>query len=498
MLFNSTEYMIFLPAVLLVYFVIPKKVKQLWLLAASYFFYMCWNAKYALLILASTVITYTSGILIERIKNSSADEAEKTKKKKWVVAFSLIINLGILFIFKYLNFAVETAAGLLSVFGVHWTVPQFDIILPVGISFYTFQALSYTIDVYRDEIRAEKNFITYALYVSFFPQLVAGPIERSKNLIRQLKEPKKFQFESFREGVLLMIWGFFLKIVIADRIGMFVDTVYGNYQQFGGYYLIVATILFAFQIYCDFAGYSYIAMGTAKTLGVTLTDNFNAPYYAVSITDFWRRWHISLSSWFRDYVYFPLGGNRRGTVRKQINKMIVFLLSGLWHGASLTYVVWGGINGLYQVIGDGLRPVRDKVVKVCGLHRESFGHKLFQVLFTFVLIDFSWIFFRARTISEAFEIIGSIFSARNPWILFDGSLYSCGLDFNDFWLTVVSLGVLLAADGFKRKGIVLRDKIAEQDAWFRIVFIALAILVLLVFGLYGPYYDAGKFIYFQF
>ena len=490
--------MIFLPVVIVMYYIIPRKTKQIWLLIASYFFYMCWNARYALLILASTVITYLSGILIERIRNDSLDEEAKRKKKKLVVAFSLIINLGILFVFKYLNFAVDTMTGLLALLGIQLTVPQFDIILPVGISFYTFQALSYTIDVYREETEAEKNFITYALYVSFFPQLVAGPIERSKNLIKQLAEPKKFKFESFRDGVLLMIWGFFLKIVIADRIGTFVDAVYGDYQKFGGYYLIIATILFAFQIYCDFAGYSYIAMGSAKTLGISLMDNFNAPYFATSVADFWRRWHISLSSWFRDYVYYPLGGNRRGPVRKQINKMIVFLLSGLWHGASLTYVVWGGINGLYQILGDALRPARDKFLKICGLHRNSIGHKFFQILLTFVLIDFSWIFFRARNITEAFEIIRSMMSANNPWILFDGSLYGCGLDLCDFWLMIVAMGVLLFVDCFKKRGIVIRDIIVRQDAWFRILFVALAILALLVFGKYGPYYDASKFIYFQF
>ena len=334
MLFNSIEFLIFFPIVVLVYFVIPKKIKQLWLLVVSYYFYMCWNAKYALLILASTVITYASGLLIEKVKNSSYEMTKQMVLKKWIVAGSLVINLGMLFYFKYINFALSILMDAFAKIHIQLNIPVFDVILPVGISFYTFQALSYTMDVYRDEIYAEKNFFRYALFVSFFPQLVAGPIERSKNLLRQLAVPKRFCFEDAREGLLLMLWGFFLKIVLADRIAIFVDTVYGNFSTYSGAYLVVATMLFAIQIYCDFAGYSTIAMGSAKVLGIGLMENFDAPYLSTSVSEFWRRWHISLTSWFRDYLYIPLGGSQKGTIRKYINKMIVFLVSGLWHGAA--------------------------------------------------------------------------------------------------------------------------------------------------------------------
>ncbi|MGN0437961.1 MAG: MBOAT family O-acyltransferase [Lachnospiraceae bacterium] len=498
MLFNSIDFLIFFPIVLFIYFVIPKKIKHIWLLVASYYFYMCWNAKYALLIFTSTVITYISGVLIEKIKTSDKEDNKKTFLKKWVVAGSFIANLGILFYFKYINFALDLLSQLFAVVHIQLSVPVFDIILPVGISFYTFQALSYTMDVYRDDIYAEKNFIRYALFVSFFPQLVAGPIERSKNLLKQLAVPKKFCFEEAREGLLLMLWGFFLKIVLADRIALFVDTVYGDYHTFGGVYLIVATLLFAVQIYCDFSGYSTIAMGVAKIMGVSLMENFDAPYLSVSVAEFWRKWHISLTSWFKDYLYIPLGGSRKGKARKYLNKLIVFLVSGLWHGAQLSFVFWGGLNGVYQIIGEFLQPVRDKMVTVLHLNRESAGHKLTKMIITFLLVDFSWIFFRANRLLDAFAIIKSMIFVHNPWILFDDSLYNCGLDQKSFFLMLISIGVLLFADICKAKGIKIREVVVKQDMWFRVLFISVAIGLILLFGMWGPSFDQANFIYFQF
>jgi D-alanyl-lipoteichoic acid acyltransferase DltB (MBOAT superfamily) len=459
---------------------------------------MCWNAEYALLILTTTVITYFSGLLIERIKQSDIGESNKIRKKKIVVAVSVILNLTILFYFKYTNFALSVIGYALSKINIQINIPQFDILLPVGISFYTFQALSYTVDVYRDDIYAEKNFFRYALFVSFFPQLVAGPIERSKNLLRQLATPKKFDFNMAREGLLLMLWGYFIKIVLADRIAIFVDSVYGDYTTYSGCYLMVATILFAFQIYCDFAGYSTIAMGAAKILGINLMENFDAPYLSTSVAEFWRKWHISLTSWFKDYLYIPLGGSRKGKVRKYINKMVVFLVSGLWHGASISYVIWGGLNGLYQVIGEELMPIRNKFVEVFRLNRKTFGHKLFQLLVTFALVDFTWIFFRANSTNEAIEIIKSMFTVKNPWILFDGSIYNCGLDMKNFWLMIYGLCVLLFADYCKHKRISIRQRIIEQDYWFRWIVISVSIVFILTFGIWGPNYSEANFIYFQF
>ena len=346
MLFNSTQFLIFFPIVIILYFFIPKKVRYFWLLAASYYFYMCWNAKYALLILASTIITYISGLLIDWCKKKAWTETKMVRAKKLCVAFSFVLNLGILVYFKYTNFLLASLTTLFESININLVMPSYDILLPVGISFYTFQALSYTVDVYRGDIYAEKNFFRYALFVSFFPQLVAGPIERSKNLLKQLATPSKLEFINVREGVLLMLWGYFLKVVVADRIAIYVDTVYGNPAAYPGMYLLIAAILFSIQIYCDFYGYSVIAMGAARILGYQLMDNFNAPFLSTSVSELWARWHVSLSSWFRDYLYIPLGGSRKGRLRKYINIMIVFLVSGLWHGASWHFVIWGCLNGM--------------------------------------------------------------------------------------------------------------------------------------------------------
>lgn len=498
MLFNSIDFLIFLPIVLVIYYIIPMKYKHIWLLISSYYFYMCWNAKYALLIFASTVITYLSGILLDKVEKTWPDVNDIGKYKKLILALSFVSNLGILFYFKYINFTLDIVTRVLSKMNISMNVPVFDVILPVGISFYTFQALSYSVDVYRGEVAPEHDFFRYALFVSFFPQLVAGPIERSKNLLTQLREPRKFDFGYAFDGILLMLWGFFLKIVLADRIAIFVDTVYGDCEHYQGIYLIVATVLFAVQIYCDFSGYSSIAMGTAKLLGIELMDNFNAPYLSTSVADFWRRWHISLTSWFKDYLYIPLGGSKKGILRKYLNKMIVFMLSGLWHGAQLTFVVWGAINGLYQVIGEILMPIREKVSDALGVNRDSEGFCVLRAIVTFTMIDFSWIFFRADSLGRAVYIIKSIFNAENIWTLFDGSLYNCGLDEKNFRLMIIAVIILLIADILKRKGIRVREIILRQDGYIKCLVVSFSILLIMVFGKYGPAYNAVNFIYFQF
>lgn len=498
MLFNSYQFLIFFPVVVLIYWAIPLRFRYIWLLAASYYFYMCWNAKYALLLLFSTAVTYASGLIINKVKSLDIDGKKRTRYMKLCVAFSFIINLGVLAWFKYFNFIFENVQKVFAHIGITLSSPAFDIVLPVGISFYIFQALSYTVDVYRGDIYAEKNFLKYALFVSFFPQLVAGPIERSKNLLKQVAEPHRFDYDKCREGFLLMLWGFFLKLVIADRAAIIVNTVYNNYGSYPGMYLVVATVLFAFQIYCDFAGYSTIAMGAAKILGFELMENFDCPYMAKSVSEFWRRWHISLSSWFRDYLYIPLGGNRKGTARKYLNLMIVFLTSGMWHGAQWSFIAWGGINGIYQIIGERLMTLRNKANKLLRLNRESFGHKLFKVVSTFALIDFAWIFFRANRLTDAFKIIKSMVSVRNWWVLFDDSLFTLGLDWKNFVLLLFAIVILLAADVFKYKGIKVRRVIMRQELWFRWSLYIAAIAGILVFGIWGPGYDASSFIYFQF
>lgn len=329
MLFNSIDFLIFFPIVVLIYLIVPRKLKYIWLLIASYYFYMSWNAKYVVLILFSTLITYFSGILIEK--------APGPGQKKLVVAFSFLANLSALGFFKYFDFFLHNLNKILAIAHVRLIDNPFSFVLPVGISFYTFQALSYTMDVYRGKAAPEKNLLKYALFVSFFPQLVAGPIEKTETLLRQIQESgksKMVSFEKFVSGFALMLWGLFMKMVIADRISIFVDGVFRELYMAGTVETILAAVAFAIQIYGDFAGYSAVALGAARIMGFELTENFNAPYFADSIGDFWRRWHISLSTWFRDYLYIPLGGNRKGKLRKYCNLMITFAISGLWHGAA--------------------------------------------------------------------------------------------------------------------------------------------------------------------
>ena len=511
MLFNSIDFLIFFPIVVLVYFILPKRIKYIWLLIASYYFYMGWNAKYALLLFFSTAVTYLSGVAMDisdnglpwkKRQSTESGRAEKAgislRRKKIIVAVSFILNLSILFIFKYLDFATDLLTFIFGKAGIALTVPRFDILLPVGISFYTFQALSYTMDVYRGEIYAERNFLRYALYVSFFPQLVAGPIERSKNLLKQLAVPQRFDYERARDGLYLMLWGYFLKIVMADRIAVVVDRIYDGYEVYPGWYLIAGTVFFAFQVYCDFAGYSTIAIGAAKILGIDLMENFNAPYTSMSIAELWRRWHISLTTWFRDYVYFPLGGSRKGRLRKDINIMIVFLVSGLWHGAGMHYVAWGGINGLYQVIGERLKPIRARIATALHVKTDVLTFKLYKVAATFLLTLFSDIFFRANNMAAAGAIITSIFTTHNPWILIDGSLYTLGLGPTEFRFMLLCIGVLIFADICKRMGICIREIIGRQGYVFRVLFLVFAVTFLLTFGIWGPGYDAKNFVYFQF
>ena len=499
MLFNSTKFLIFFPAVCVAYYIIPHKVRYLFLLAASYFFYMCWNPKYALLMLTSTIITYLSGLLIDSVgKKDSYTEKKKKDLKKVFVALSFISNLLILFFFKYYDLLSDTLSRIGSAIGIVINVPEFDIILPVGISFYTFQALSYTLDVYRKEIYAEKNFFKYALFVSFFPQLVAGPIERSKNLLIQINQRKRFNFDEARIGFALMVFGFFQKLVLADRISVVVDAVYNNYTDCTGFQLLIATILFAFQIYCDFGSYSNIAIGAAKIMGFKLMDNFNTPYFSRSVSEFWRRWHISLSTWFRDYLYIPLGGSKKGKVRKYINIMIVFITSGLWHGANWHFCLWGGLNGLFQVIGDILKPIRQKIKSFLHIDDKVMSHKILQGLITFALIDFAWIFFRA-SFRQGLAIVQRIlgFSGQR-WFTYGNNLAMMQIDSRDLNVLIVAFAVLLIVSVFRIKNIRMSEWLIKQGTWLRWIILLALIFGTLIFGIYGAQFDASQFIYFQF
>ncbi len=494
MLFNSFEFLIFFPLVVLAYFVLPAKLKNIWLLIASYYFYMCWNAKYVLLLLFSTVITYCGGILLEWLKHTSYREEKKAACKKMVLAASIILNLAVLFYFKYTNFGLKIMESVLALFHIRLQIPTFDILLPVGISFYTFQALGYTIDVYRDDIYAERNFLKYALFVSFFPQLVAGPIERSKNLLKQLAVPGKFSYSSVRSGLLLMLWGYFLKVVISDRCAVLVNTVYGNYNAYQGFQLILASVLFAFQIYCDFMGYSVIAKGAAEVLGYKLMDNFSRPYLAGSIREFWRRWHISLSTWLRDYLYIPLGGSRGSRLKKYRNLMATFLVSGLWHGADMTFVVWGGIHGFYQIAEDTVGSVLKRLCKIIHTNTETFSWKLFGILGNFILVDIAWVFFRADTVHAALRILSRAADISNIGLLLNGGLYQLGLNERNMMILFIGLLALLISGLMAEKGINVPAWLSGQNIVFRYI-LYWGALVLIIFSLD---ITGQEFIYFQF
>ena len=402
MLFNSFQFVWFFPLVVLVHFALPHRFRWAWLLAANYYFYMCWRAVYALLLLGSTTLTYVTGILIGKAETQAA-------RRAWLTV-SLVGNLGLLFFFKYLNFANESLRALFEHLHLAYAVPALHILLPVGISFHVFQSISYDMDVYRRRMPPERHFGMFAVYNSFFPQLVAGPIERAINLSPQFRKHLRFNPESAAWGLKLMLWGMFKKVVIADRLAQFTDPVFDHPAGHTGASLLLATYFFAFQIFCDFSGYTDIAIGAAKVMGFDLMKNFNRPYFAPNVADFWRRWHISLSTWFKDYLYFPLGGNRVGRARWCLNILIVFVVSGLWHGANWTYLIWGVLHGLYLVVGELGQGVRARLAAVVGLDRHPVLGRALGILVTFHLVLFAWVFFRALSMHDALYIIRTIAS----------------------------------------------------------------------------------------
>lgn len=400
MLFNSFAFAVFFPIVAILYFALPYRFRWVLLLAASYYFYMCWRPAYIILILISTSVDYLAAILISSTK--------KTFARKAFLATSLFANFGLLFSFKYFNFFAASLNGLFTTFHTPVSIPALDVLLPVGISFYTFQEVSYVVDVYRGRVAAQRHFGLFAVYVSFFPQLVAGPIERSGRLMPQFSEHHRFDPDQAVQGLRLILWGLCKKVVIADNLATCVDAIYKTPSAFSGPTLALGTACFAFQIYCDFSGYSDIALGTAQILGFRLIQNFNRPYRSRSIAEFWQRWHISLSTWFRDYVYIPLGGNRVSTCRWYVNILIVFTVSGLWHGANWTFVIWGLLHGTYYLLGVLLRRPRVALMAAIGLDRFPRLHASLQVATTFVLVCFAWIFFRAPNVQTAWAVISGL------------------------------------------------------------------------------------------
>lgn len=479
MFFNSFEYAIFLPIIFIIYwFILNKnlKLQNLFLLFSSYFFYSCWDWKFLFLLAFSTILDYISGL---KICNSNT----QIKKKIWLI-ISVSINLGFLGFFKYYNFFIESFADLIQKLGFTAHYSTLNIILPVGISFYTFHGLSYVFDIYNKKIKPSHNWIEYALFVSFFPLLVAGPIERATHLLPQIEKPRKFNYELAVSGLKQILWGLFKKIVIADNCAKAVNLIFNSYESQSGGTLFLGAILFSFQIYGDFSGYSDIALGSGKLLGIKLIKNFNYPYFSRSIAEFWRRWHISLSSWFKDYLYIPLGGSKGGTIKRIRNTFIIFLVSGFWHGANWTFILWGGLNALFilpSIIFKTNRNNMDIVAK--GKILPNFK-EFFQIVYTFLLASFAWIFFRSESLSQAFSYINKMFNSIH---LPDLSIFNLSL------FPLLLLLILVEWKG-RENNYAIEKLFYKSKTCIRWGFYYILIILMLVFG----QKNSQEFIYFQF
>ena len=481
MLLYSAPFLLFFTAVLLVTRLVPTKWKNSCLLLASCLFYASWGLSSLPILLGVTVAAYFGALLWE------------TKKSTPVYVGSLLLLLGCLCVFKYTQFVVKSLSALLPS-----PIQGPSLLQPVGISFFTFQAVGYVIDVHRGKYPAERNFGRVALFVAFFPQLLSGPIGRGDAMLAQYACPEKPTWDGLRRGSARMLWGFFLKLVIADRAAILVNQVYSAYESFPGVCTIFATLVYGMEIYCDFAGYSHMAIGAAEILGIRLPENFRQPYFAQSIQEFWRRWHISLSTWFRDYLYIPLGGSRKGKWKTWRNVLLVFLVSGLWHGAGWNFLLWGALHGFYQVFGAWTKPARQRALNRLGVRTDTGSFRCLRMLITFLLVDFAWLFFRAESVSQAFGMLRHAVTALNPLYLVGENWYSMGLNRPNFQLLLVSAAVLLIVDCLEYRGKSVSRWFFRQGALFRGICWAAAILAILLFGVWGSAYDAASFIYFQF
>lgn len=480
MLFNSIEFLLFFPLVTAAYFLVPWKVRNYVLLVASCYFYCAFIPRYLLVLVFLILLDFAAGLLIERTAGA---------RRTLLLIASLAANIGVLAYFKYYNFFLSQSAELLAHLGLGWHPALHTVLLPIGLSFHTFQSMSYTIEVYRGRHPAERNLLVYSLFVLFYPQMVAGPIERPQHLLAQFRERHRFELSRVIDGLALMTWGFFKKVCVADRLALLVNHVYDTAGTQSSTTLLVATYFLAFQIYCDFSGYSDIAIGAAQVMGLRLIDNFNRPYAARSVSEFWRRWHISLSTWFRDYLYIPLGGNRVGIPRQFMNLMIVFMISGLWHGANWTYVVWGALHGFYLVASKLTERVRD-TIWTSPLSAVAALRPVVQIFVTFNLVTLAWIFFRASSVTNAWDIVSGIFSGRGGWS------WTAGHEFGAKYMigAVATIGILEAVHHLASHGTV-RHLLRDRPFTVRWAFYYALFFAVLAFGMFK---QPGTFIYFQF
>ena len=480
MLFNSFEFVVFFPALLSIYFLFPHRFRWLLLLVASYFFYMRWKAEYILLVLFSTGISYVSGLEMEK--------SVTLARRRLFLVLGLFGNIGLLFVYKYFNFANGVLGSLFHSLNLPYPIPTWDLLLPVGISFYTFRTLSYSIDVYHGKAAAEHGLGRFALFVAFWPLLLAGPIERASHLLPQFRSKVSFDEGRVVAGLRLMLWGLFQKIVIADQLAFYVNAVYADPGKYSGKHLIAATLFFAFQIYCDFSGYSDIAIGASRTMGFDIVNNFERPYFSKSISDFWRRWHISLSTWFRDYVYIPLGGRSVVRWRWYLNLFITFLIAGLWHGASWTFVIWGSILAFYMVFGMVTREWRRKMLMVIGLPKIGILYDGIRTVTTFILVCIGWVFFRAQNIQDAIYIL------RNALTGLDfGIPVISGFGGIEFFCCACTIGMMEFIH-FRAGGRSISDLLSDLNIVLRWGLYLFLIMTILLFS----YTEQYQFIYFQF
>lgn len=474
--FLSLTFAVFFIISVICYYAVPKKMRWGVLLLASLIFYV-WSVPYLIIyLLFSAVATFAFGKWAEKHKEHG----------KGMLTLVVAANLAVLLFVKFYPLC-ETRLNF----------PAFNILTPMGISFYTLQVIAYCVDVYKGKTEAQSNFMKYLLFVSFFPQILQGPIPRHEQLKEQLYEGHVFDYRTVKYGFQLILWGMFLKMVIADRAAIFVNAVFPEYHLYEGTVLAVAAVLYSIQLYTDFLGCVCIAMGAAQVFGIQLQTNFERPYMAVSIKDFWRRWHISLSSWLRDYVYIPLGGNRKGKIRRYVNLLLTFLVSGIWHGSGLQYIFWGLMQGSYQVAGEILMPLRDAVKKALKINENSDFYVLWQRLCTFVLITISWVIFRASNLRAGLSMLKRIITDFTPWVLFDGTLYEFGISSHSFIALILCIILVMIIEHMQEKGNI-REMLSRQHIIVRWCIYLGAIALIAVLGVYGPGYSATQFLYGQF
>lgn len=476
MLFNSFNFWLIFPFIFSIYWIIPSKfhsIKKFYLIAISYVLYMLWDVAHSLILFGITILTFYGAIIIERLKNKG-----KSYKRKMISLIFVIISFFPLFIFKYYNFITNSTSQLFANIGFNIDLPGLNWAIPIGISFFSFQAIGYLLDVYHNRINAEHNFIDYTLFVSFFPQITSGPISKADDLIPQLKNLRPFCYKQGVEGLQFLLWGMFIKVVVADRLGIFTDTVYSNYTYYSGADCFIASIFYSIQIYGDFAGYSLMAMGIAKCLGINLINNFNRPYFATSITSFWKRWHISLTKWLTSQIYIPLGGSRCSKARTYGNIMITFLVSGIWHGANCTFIVWGAMHGLLQII--------EKHFNIQNHHTNNILVNFIKITTTFMLVNFAWILFRMPTITDASNVFSQIFTSFPGEILY-------GTSNSDKFLMLLGIIILFSKEAIEE---FFHNKI-HWDLFSPILRFSIYIIIFAMIISIGVL-DAGQFIYVNF